>query len=93
MSAQAMQRPFSEQPPYRNLTDATSKIADDTGAWFEKTNEKYELSRKATVAGNQVAAGASSLWGRMKTMVAKKPADGAAAAGNSDNAAAASSTN
>ena len=87
LASQARNLPFTEQPPAKNISEAATRTADNTSAWFKTNDEKYQVSQKASQAGAAVAAGASSLWGRMKTMVNKKP-DGNTDAAASSNAGA-----
>jgi len=75
---------FTEAPPAKDAKEFATKSIDKAGAFFSETNEKYQISTKTGEAAETAKAGIMSLWGRAKTLVAKKP-DAAASTASEEN--------
>ena len=59
--------------------------ADKTGDFFKETNQKYQISEKASSAAAATKAWGVNLWGRAKTLVAKKEDKGESGAASQDS--------
>lgn len=51
LCAQAKNLPFTEEPPSKDLKEAVNKSLATTNAFISSTDEKYQISQKATVLG------------------------------------------
>ena len=73
LCARAKKISFTEPPPAKNATELANRTYEKTGAFFSETNQKYQISEKASAAASATKQGAISLWARAKTLVAKNP--------------------
>ena len=89
LCAQAKKISFTELPPAKTATELANRTVDRAGGFINETNQKYQISEKASAAATTAKQGAISLWARAKTLVAKNPpAQGQMDGQQADNAAA-----